>query len=58
MIDFIDMEENRNNRSVERRLKECLKSDRARIQIGRISHFGLLEMSRQRIRTGVLEVHL
>lgn len=55
VIDFIDMEENRNNRSVERRLKECLKSDRARIQIGRISHFGLLEMSRQRIRTGVLE---
>lgn len=55
VIDFIDMEENRNNRAVERRLKECLKSDRARIQIGRISHFGLLEMSRQRIRTGVLE---
>ncbi|MFS8181772.1 Rne/Rng family ribonuclease [Pseudovibrio denitrificans] len=55
VIDFIDMEENRNNRAVERRLKECLKSDRARIQVGRISHFGLLEMSRQRIRTGVLE---
>jgi ribonuclease E len=55
VVDFIDMEENRNNRSVERRLKEALKNDRARIQVGRISHFGLLEMSRQRIRTGVLE---
>jgi ribonuclease E len=55
VIDFIDMEEKRNNRSVERRLKECLKQDRARIQVGRISHFGLLEMSRQRIRTSVLE---
>jgi ribonuclease E len=55
VIDFIDMEEKRNNRSVERRLKDCLKNDRARIQVGRISHFGLLEMSRQRIRTGVLE---
>jgi ribonuclease E len=55
VIDFIDMDEKRNNRSVERRLKECLKHDRARIQVGRISHFGLLEMSRQRIRTGVLE---
>ena len=55
VIDFIDMEESRNNRSVERRMKDCLKDDRARIQIGRISHFGLLEMSRQRIRTGVLE---
>ena len=55
VIDFIDMEEKRNNRSVERKLKECLKNDRARIQVGRISHFGLLEMSRQRIRTGVLE---
>src|SRR3972149_5707451 len=54
-IDFIDMEEKRNNRAVERRLKEALKNDRARIQVGRISHFGLLEMSRQRIRTGVLE---
>ena len=49
------MDEKRNNRSVERRLKECLKHDRARIQVGRISHFGLLEMSRQRIRTSVLE---
>jgi ribonuclease E len=55
VIDFIDMEENKNNRSVERKLKDCLKNDRARIQVGRISHFGLLEMSRQRIRTGVLE---
>ena len=55
VIDFIDMEEKRNNRSVEKKLKECLKNDRARIQVGRISPFGLLEMSRQRIRTGVLE---
>ena len=55
VIDFIDMEENRNNRSVERKMKDCLKMDRARIQVGRISHFGLLEMSRQRMRTGVLE---
>src|SRR3712207_1736879 len=55
VIDFIDMDEKRNNRSVERKLKECLKHDRARIQVGRISHFGLLEMSRQRIRASVLE---
>lgn len=55
VIDFIDMEERRNNRAVERRIKECLRHDRARIQVGRISHFGLLEMSRQRLRTGVLE---
>ena len=55
VIDFIDMDEKRNNRSVERKLKECLKNDRARIQVGRISHFGLLEMSRQRIRSSVLE---
>ena len=55
VIDFIDMDETRNNRSVERRLKEALKYDRARIQVGRISHFGLLEMSRQRIRSSVLE---
>ncbi len=55
VIDFIDMEEKRNNRSVEKRLKECLRHDRARIQVGRISHFGLLEMSRQRIRASVLE---
>jgi ribonuclease E len=55
VIDFIDMEEQRNNRSVERRLKEALKNDRARIQVGRISHFGLLEMSRQRLRQGMVE---
>jgi len=55
VIDFIDMEESRNNRAVERKLKDCLKFDRARIQVGRISHFGLLEMSRQRMRSGVLE---
>jgi ribonuclease E len=55
VIDFIDMEEKRNNRQVERRLKEALRFDRARIQVGRISHFGLLEMSRQRLRTGMLE---
>ncbi len=55
VVDFIDMEEQRNNRAVERRIKDALKNDRARIQVGRISHFGLLEMSRQRIRTGVLE---
>ena len=55
VVDFIDMEESRNNRAVERRLKDALKNDRARIQVGRISHFGLLEMSRQRIRTGVVE---
>ncbi len=55
VIDFIDMEEKRNNRTVERKLKDCLQNDRARIQVGRISHFGLMEMSRQRIRTGVLE---
>jgi ribonuclease E len=55
VIDFIDMEEKRNNRSVEKRLKDHLKNDRARIQVGRISHFGLLEMSRQRIRASVLE---
>lgn len=55
VIDFIDMEERRNNRAVERRLKEALKNDRARIQVGRISPFGLLEMSRQRLRAGMLE---
>jgi len=55
VIDYIDMEEKRNNRAVEKKLKDCLKSDRARIQVGRISHFGLLEMSRQRIRASVLE---
>ncbi|MCJ2126702.1 ribonuclease E/G [Methylobacterium sp. J-077] len=55
VIDFIDMEEKRNNRAVEKKLNDCLKNDRARIQVGRISPFGLMEMSRQRIRTGVLE---
>jgi ribonuclease E len=55
VIDFIDMESNGNNRKVERAMKEALKNDRARIQVGRISSFGLFEMSRQRIRTGVLE---
>ncbi len=55
VIDFIDMIENRSNRAVERRLKDALKNDRARIQVGRISHFGLMEMSRQRIRFGVVE---
>ncbi|MEO1701892.1 MAG: ribonuclease E/G [Pseudomonadota bacterium] len=55
VIDFIDMDENRNNRAVEKKLKESLKTDRARIQVGRISHFGLLEMSRQRMRASVLE---
>ena len=49
------MDEKRNNRTVERRMKDALRNDRARIQVGRISHFGLLEMSRQRIRTSVLE---
>ena len=55
VIDFIDMESNSNNKKVERCLKDALKGDRARIQVGRISSFGLLEMSRQRLRTGVLE---
>ena len=55
VIDFIDMEENRNQAAVERRLKEALKNDRARIQVGRISPFGLLEMSRQRLRPSLVE---
>jgi ribonuclease E len=55
VIDFIDMENYRNNAKVERRLKECLSSDRARIQIGRISTFGLLEMSRQRLNPSMTE---
>ena len=55
VIDFIDMEERKNNAAVEKRFKEKLKSDRARIQVGRISSFGLLEMSRQRLRPGMLE---
>jgi ribonuclease E len=57
VIDFIDMEENRNNHAVERRLKEALKQDRARIQVGRISHFGLLELSRQRLRPSLIETN-
>ncbi len=55
VIDFIDMEHHSNGRKVERAMKEALKHDRARIQVGRISSFGLMEMSRQRLRTGVLE---
>ncbi|SFB70570.1 Rne/Rng family ribonuclease [Tropicimonas isoalkanivorans] len=55
VIDFIDMEERKNNAAVEKRFKEKLKTDRARIQVGRISGFGLLEMSRQRLRPGMLE---
>ncbi|MBF9036274.1 Rne/Rng family ribonuclease [Rhodobacterales bacterium HKCCE2091] len=55
VIDFIDMDERRNNNAVEKRLKDKLKNDRARIQVGRISAFGLLEMSRQRLRPGMLE---
>ncbi|MCB1372071.1 MAG: ribonuclease E/G, partial [Rhodobacteraceae bacterium] len=55
VIDFIDMDERRNNAAVEKKLKEKLKSDRARIQVGRISGFGLLEMSRQRLRPGMIE---
>ncbi|MGR3627300.1 MAG: Rne/Rng family ribonuclease, partial [Limimaricola sp.] len=55
VIDFIDMDERRNNTAVEKRFKEKLKTDRARIQVGRISGFGLMEMSRQRLRPGMLE---
>ncbi len=55
VIDFIDMEYNANIRKVEKAMKDALKNDRARIQVGRISSFGLMEMSRQRLRTGVLE---
>ncbi len=55
VIDFIDMEQNSHVRKVEKAMKDALKSDRARIQVGRISSFGLMEMSRQRLRTGVLE---
>ncbi len=54
VIDFIDMEEGRNDREVEKRLRDAVKNDRARVQIGKISQFGLLEMSRQRLRAGVL----
>jgi ribonuclease E len=55
VIDFIDMDEGKNNRAVEKVLKDCLKEDRARIQMGKISSFGLMEISRQRRRSGVLE---
>lgn len=55
VIDFIDMDERKNNTAVEKRMKDRLKTDRARIQIGRISGFGLMEMSRQRLRPGMLE---
>ena len=55
VIDFIDMDENRNQNAVERRLKDALRHDRARIQVGSISHFGLLEMSRQRLRPSLVE---
>ena len=54
VIDFIDMEDSRNDRNVEKRLRDCVKNDRARVQIGKISQFGLLEMSRQRLRAGVV----
>ncbi|HEY2445431.1 MAG TPA: Rne/Rng family ribonuclease [Rhizomicrobium sp.] len=54
VIDFIDMEDDRNDRNVEKRLRDCIKNDRARVQIGKISQFGLLEMSRQRLRAGVV----
>ncbi|MDP7548493.1 MAG: ribonuclease E/G, partial [Alphaproteobacteria bacterium] len=55
VIDYIDMDENRNNRAVERRMKEALKDDRARVQVGRISSFGLMELSRQRLRPSLFE---
>ncbi len=55
VIDFIDMEERKNNNAVEKRIKDKLKTDRARIQVGRISGFGLMEMSRQRLRPGMIE---
>jgi len=55
VLDFIDMEENRNDRAVEKKMKDALRFDRARVQMGKISGFGLLEISRQRRRTGVLE---
>ena len=55
VIDFIDMDEAKNNRAVEKKMKDCLKDDRARVQMGKISSFGLMEISRQRRRTGILE---
>lgn len=57
VIDFIDMEDDRHNKAVEHRLKEAMRQDRARIQIGRISAFGLLELSRQRLRPSLMETH-
>ena len=57
VIDFIDMEDGRNNAAVERRIKESMKNDRARLQIGRISPFGLLELSRQRLRPSLVEIN-
>src|ERR1700727_3166381 len=54
VIDFIDMEDGRNDREVEKRLRDAVKDDRARVQIGKISQFGLMEMSRQRLRAGVV----
>jgi ribonuclease E len=57
VIDFIDMEDGRNNAAVERRIKESMKNDRARLQIGRISPFGLLELSRQRLRPSLIEIN-
>ncbi len=57
VIDFIDMEDGRNNAAVERRMKEAMKNDRARLQIGRISPFGLMELSRQRLRPSLLEIN-
>ena len=57
VIDFIDMEDARNNAAVERRLKEAMRNDRARIQVGRIRRFGLLELSRQRLRPSLIEAN-
>ena len=55
VVDFIDMEDNRNQNAGERRIKDAMRNDRARVQIGSISHFGLLEMSRQRLRLSINE---
>jgi ribonuclease E len=57
VIDFIDMNESKHIQSVEKRLREAVKNDRARIQMGRISQFGLLELSRQRLRPSILETN-
>ncbi len=56
VIDFIDMEESKSNQLVEKRLKDCLKSDRSKVQIGQITNFGLLEMSRQRLKPGIMDM--